>query len=380
MAAKKGDIMHITCKKEDIVRGVHIIETAVSSRATLPILSNFLIEVEDDKVKMVSTDLEIGVRCYIDAKIASPGSGTIPAKRFGNIIRELPGKGEIDIKIDDKAHIDIKSGKSHFVLMGTPREDYPALPNFTEEKAYSVEAPVLQDMIKKTIFAASTEETRYILNGIYLIVDGSELKMVTTDGRRLAYIVKKCLKGTSASRKGMSAVVPTKTVNELLRIMSLEEAGDVKFNITENQIAFQVKDVVIISRLIDGNFPNYEQVIPKKSKIQATTNAGDLLSATRQMALLTADKGSGVKFAFNKEALQLSTSTQGLGSGEVDLDLEISGEKLEVAYNPVYVVDILKNIGDEKVIFELNGALDASILRPAGDKDYVCVIMPMRLS
>jgi DNA polymerase-3 subunit beta len=312
----------------------------------------------------------------------SEGSGTIPAKRFGNIVRELPAKSEIEIKIGDKAHIDVRSGKSHFVLMGTPKEDYPALPNFMKEKAWTAKTKLFQDMVKKTIFATSTEETRYILNGIYLIVSQEELKLISTDGRRLAYIVRKCLEGSGAggAKRSVSAVMPAKTINELLKIISIEEADSIKFNISENQIAFQVKDIAIISRLIEGNFPNYQQVIPAKNKVQAKINTAELLSATRQMALLTAEKGSGVKFSFNKKFLRLSTSTQGLGSGEVDIDIDLAGENIEVAFNPNYVIDILKNLTEEQIIFELNGPLDAVVIKPDGDEQYLCVIMPMRLT
>jgi DNA polymerase III subunit beta len=373
--------MQISCTKEDILRGVHVIETAISTRSTLPILSNFLLEVEGKNLKMVSTDLEIGVRCYVTAKITEPGSITVPAKRFGSIVRELPGGSDITIKVDSKSQIDIRAGKSHFVLMGTSKEDFPALPSFTEDKAWVVDLKTFQDMVRKTIFAASTEETRYILNGIYFIVGQGELKLVATDGRRLAYIVKKCLRGGSENTKGsMNTVVPTKTINELLRIMSMESAEEVKFNIAENQIAFQINDIVIISRLIEGTFPNYEQVIPKKKKVNAKIKTAELHTATKQMALLTAEKGNGVKFSFTKKLLKLTTSTQGLGSGEVDLDIDLNGENMEVAFNPNYLIDILKNITEEETLFELNGTLDATVIKPVGDEGYLCVIMPMRLT
>ena len=329
---------------------------------------------------MVSTDLEIGVRCFINAKVLSTGSATIPAKKFGSIIRELPAKAEVEIKIDSKSHIDIKSGKSHFVLMGTSKEDYPALPNFSEEKAWSANSKLLTDMVKKTMFATSTEETRYILNGICFVVDQKELKLVATDGRRLAFIIKECLEGNAGIKRKVTAVVPTKTINELLKITGVEQSEEVKFNITDNQVAFQVKDIVIISRLIEGNFPNYEQVIPRKNKVQVKVNTEELLAATRQMSLLTAEKGSGVKFSFNKKYLRLATSAQGIGMGEVDIDIDLNGENIDVAFNPGYVTDILKNMEEKEVVFELNGSLDAAVLKPSSSEQYLCVIMPMRLS
>jgi len=380
--------MHIVCEKENLLKGIRIIETAVSSKATLPILGNFLIETETKagsrsagKIKMVSTDLEIGLKCYIDAKIIEGGGCTIPAKRFGSLIGELSKDDKIEIKVDKESHVDIKSGKSHFVLMGTSVEDYPALPEFSEKGAFTIDMELMSEMIKKTIFAVSTEETRYSLNGVYFIIEEKQLKMVATDGRRLAYIFNNAISETKETNIISKGIVPTKTINEVIKIISLIEpvkGKTIKFSINENQIAFQLNDITIVSRLIDGTFPNYEQVIPKKNQIHIEVNRQSLLSATKQMSLFAADKSGAIKYSFGKTGLKLSAVSQGIGSGDVEIEIKSEGQNIETAFNFKYIIDILKNIDEENIIFELNGSIDAVIVRPVGRKNYICVVMPMR--
>jgi len=368
--------MKVICDKDELSRGTQIVQTVVSPRSTLPILSNFLFEAEGQKIKLSSTDLEVGVSCYVKGEIAKEGSITIPAKRFGDIIRELPDDKPIEIRADETNQISIKCGKSHFVLMGLPKSEYPVLPDFPEEKTFKIQKSLLKTMLRRAVFAVSTDETRYVLNGVYLIADNGSLKLVSTDGRRLAYI----------SREGIDkkfqhkAIIPTKSVNEVQRIISAEEKeSEIKIGVTENQIAFQIENITVLSRLIEGTFPNYEQVIPKKHETQVKVNVKEVLSAVRQMSLLTSDKASTVKFLFGKNLLRISAQAQGLGSGEAEIDIEHSGANLEIAFNPGFLIDILKNVDEEFVNFELTNSLNPALLSPLNDKNYLCVVMPMRL-
>lgn len=368
--------MKVICGKEELLRGTQIVQTVVSPRSTLPILSNFLFETDGQQIKLSSTDLEVGVTCSMKAEIVKEGSITIPAKRFGDIIRELPADKDIEIKADESNQISIKCGKSHFVLMGLPKSEYPVLPQFPEEKTFKAQKSLLRTMFRRAAFAVSTDETRYVLNGVYLIAETGTLKLVATDGRRLAYISRECLDKKVLHK----AIIPTKAVNEVQRIMSADEKDeDVVVGVTENQVAFKVGGVTILSRLIEGTFPNYEQVIPKKHEMQIKVNVKEALSAVRQMSLLTSDKASTVKFLFARNLLRISASAQGLGSGEVELDIEHAGPNVEIAFNPSFLIDILKNIESDQVVFELTTALNPALLSPANDKDYLCVVMPMRL-
>lgn len=368
--------MKIICDKEELLRGVQIVQTVVSPRSTLPILSNFLCETEGDKIKLSSTDLEVGVSCFIKGEIVQEGTITIPAKKFGDIVRELSEDKPIEIRSDETNQISVKCGKSHFVLMGLPKSEYPVLPDFPEEKTFKIAKSLLKTMLRRTVFAVSTDETRYVLNGVYVIADAGALKFVSTDGRRLAYISRDGIDKKFQHR----AIIPTKSVNEVQRILGAEEKdSDVHIGVTENQIAFRIENITVLSRLIEGAFPNYEQVIPKKHETQVKVNVKEALSAVRQMSLLTSDKASTVKFLFGKNLLRISAQAQGLGSGEAEIDIEHSGPNLEIAFNPSFLIDILKNVDEEFVNFELTNSLNPALLSPLNDKNYLCVVMPMRL-
>src|SRR3989339_663413 len=368
--------MKVICGKEELLRGTQIVQTIVSPRSTLPILSNFLFETEGDKIKLSSTDLEVGFSCYIKAEIVKEGNITIPAKRFGDIIRELPENQDIEIRADETNQISIKSGKSHFVLMGLPKSDYPVLPTFPEDKVFTIPRQELKTMLRRSVFAVSTDETRYVLNGVYLITEEGSLKLVSTDGRRLAFVSRQGLD----KKLAYHAIIPTKAVNEVQRVLSAQEGDEeTKIGVTENQIAFKIDSVTIISRLIDGVFPNYDQVIPKKHERQIKLKVKELLSCVRQMSLLTSDKSSIVKFTLGKNILRISASAQGLGSGEVEMDVDHPGTNLEIAFNPAFLIDVLKNVDEDEIYMELSNALTPALIRPVKDKDYICVVMPMRV-
>lgn len=368
--------MKVICSKDELVKGAQIVQTIVSPRSTLPILSNFLFETEDKRIKLSSTDLEVGVSCYIKGEIVNEGSVTIPAKRFGDIIRELPNDKDIEIKANEMNQINIRCGKSHFILMGLPKADYPVLPTFSKEEMFNLSETMLKTILRRTSFAASTDETRYILNGVYILIEKGLLKVVATDGRRLAYI------NTNNIDKNIKqkAIIPTKAVNELQRVLSSENGkSGVNVGISDNQIVFNVDSVTVISRLIEGTYPNYEQVIPKSNDLKIKMKTKDTLSAVKQMALLVSDKTSVVKFLFGKNVLKMSASAQGLGSGEVELDVEHSGKNLEIAFNPAFLIDILKNIDEDEFFIELTSSLNPAVVKPSNNKDYLCVIMPMRV-
>lgn len=368
--------MKLICGKEELLKGVQIVQTVVSPKSTLPVLSNFLLEAEKQQIKLSSTDLEVGVSCFIKGEIAKEGSITIPAKRFGDIIRELPEDKDIEIRADETNQISIKCGKSHFILMGLPKSDYPVLPSFPEEKNFEVSKEVLKSMIRRTSFAVSTDETRYVLNGLYLNCEKGTMKLVSTDGRRLAYMLRENIDKKIENK----VIIPTKAVNEVQRILAADEKDEnVKIGVTENQVAFKIGSVTIISRLIEGTFPNYEQVIPKKHDTQVKLKTKETLSAVRQMALLVADKAAGIKFTFGKNTLRITASAQGLGSGEAEIDIEYQGQVFDIAFNPAFLIDVLKNMDESEVYFEMTNSLNPALIRPVNDKNYLCVIMPMRV-
>ncbi|MDR2399871.1 MAG: DNA polymerase III subunit beta [Endomicrobium sp.] len=376
--------MRVLCGKEELIRGIQTITPIASSKSTLPVLSNFLFYTENGKIKLSSTDLEIAVKCYIKGEILEDGGITIPAKRFADIIKELLSESEIEIRSDESNQINISSGKSKFNLMGISKTEYPVIPDFPSENNFIIKRDLLASMLKKTIFAVSKDSQRYVLNGVYFILEENILKMAATDGRRLAYITTNRVNSIKPQAK-IKVIVPTKAVTEILRLLSSDiKSEDIKVGITGNQIALEIEDITFLSTLIEGIFPNYEQVIPKTSEIKVKLNVKNTLTAVKQMALLTVDKissdrSSAVKFYFNSNILRISASTAGLGSGEVELDIDYKDEPTEINFNPHFVREVLQNVDEESIIFEFKNSLNPATIVPEKDKSYLCVVMPMRV-
>jgi DNA polymerase-3 subunit beta len=369
--------MKVLCGKEELLKGISVILPVVSAKSTLPVLANFLFETEGNKIKLSSTDLEIAVKCYIKGEIIEEGSITIPAKSFADIIKEV--SGDVEIR-SDETQINIKSGKSKFTLMGIASSDYPVIPQFPKENNFDIKKDVLSSMLKKTVFAVSKDSQRYVLNGVYFIAEEGKIKMVSTDGRRLAFIEE----DLSSKIKG-KAIVPTKAVNDMLRLLSADGTDEtVKLGLSDNQIALEVDGINFISTLIEGTFPNYEQVIPKKSDNKIKLNVKETLQAVRQMALLTqskmsSDRSAAVKFTFDANIMRVSASTTGLGSGEAELSIEYSGKSAEINFNPGFIKEVLQNMDSDSVNFEFSNALNPAVISPEKDKNYICVVMPMRV-
>jgi len=368
--------MKINCATEELSKGVQTIQSALSSRTTLPILLNFLMETEKSKVKLVSTDLQMGVKHYMKAEIENEGSITVPAKKFADILHTLPAGNDVFLSMDEESRMLIKCGRSRFIISGTPKSEYPVLPEFSKSNAFDVPAVELADMIKKTIFAASSDETRYVLNGVHWVAGGGDLEMVATDGRRLALVKKSLL----PKDKDFKATIPTKVLQELLRLLGALDDADERILVamTENQVAFQTKTTTMLSRLVEGNFPNYEQVVPSKRDIQVHMDAKALMTITKQAALCSQERGGSVKFELKKGALHVSASSQTLEFDD-EIPVDYKGDDFMIAFNPQYVVDGLKAMGAEKVVLSLTTPVNPALIEAAGDaQGYKYVVMPMR--
>ncbi len=369
--------MQIVCSKAELLKGIQIVQSAVSSKSTLPVLSNILIETKTNQLKLAATDLEVGVRCLIKAEVVKEGSLTVPAKTFSDFVKTLPDNQEIKIATEEGTRMEVKSGKTRCVLLGLPKEDFPVLPEFPEENSVVMEAKVLLEMIRKTSFAASTDETRYILNGVYFILDKGTARMVATDGRRLAFMSRP----VQEKKTNVAVIIPSKAIREVERLLMTEGLGadTVKVSVTENQVAFKVGETVIISRLIDGHFPNYDQVIPKSADIRVQLAAKDLLTMTQRAALGSGDRGGAVKFILEKSRLRAIGTAQGRVEVEDELPVDYAGNNLEIAFNPQFVQDVLKNSDASQVWLELTTSLNPGVIRPVGDDQMLSVIMPMRV-
>lgn len=364
--------MKINCRTEELSKGVQTIQSALSGRTTLPILLNFLMETENSKLKLVSTDLQMGVKHYLKAEIENEGSITIPAKKFSDILNTLPGDKDIFLTMDEENRVQIKCGRSRFIINGTPKSEYPVLPEFDRKKAFNVSAGELAEMIKKTSFAASSDETRYVLNGVFWVASGGELEMVATDGRRLAAVKRDILPKESNFR----SIIPTKILQEFIRTVAAEDE-DVLVGITENQIAFQTKTTTMLSRLVEGSFPNYEQVIPTKKDIEVIFSRQDLMMITKRASLCVAERGGSVKFTLKKGALNVSASSQTL-EFEDELPSDYKGGDFVIAFNPLYILDGLKVMGSEKVRLSLTTPVNPLLIETEEADGFKYVVMPMR--
>lgn len=372
--------MKITISKEELAQGVQTIQSALSSRTTLPILLNFLMETEDRKVKVISTDLEMGVKHYLKADIESDGAITIPAKKFSEILHSLPDAQDVELSVDAGGKISLKCGRSRFGIIGAPKSEYPVLPDFNKEKSLELPAAVIGEMVRKTIFASSSDETRHVLNGVFWAAKEGNLEMVATDGRRLAVCARKIL----PKDKEFSVIVPTKVLTEFLRLLGVLEIKDgdqekMMVAVTENQITFQLKGTTLLSRLVGGAFPNYEQVIPTKREIIFSGITKDLLAVTKRSALCAVDRGGSVKYALKKGVLNVSSSSQNNEFTE-EVAVEYGGADFAVAFNPQFVVEALKHIDTDKTVVAMTSPINPALFEPEkGAGEYRFVVMPMRL-
>ncbi len=373
--------MKVVLTRSDFQKGISTVQSAVAAKNTMPILANVLLEARDKKLEFVATDLDMGVRCSVPAEVVEKGSITLNAKKLADIVRELPD-ASIDIEIDDNHKVILVCQKSNFKIHGLPKDDFPILPEVKKDKSFKVKGSLLQEMIRKTLFAVSNDETRYVLNGVFFQAENGKLRMVATDGHRLAFIQKK-MDGKNEDK--CSVIIPTKTLNELSKVISESDKGEeeketlVEIMATDNQIKFVVEGVEIVSRLIEGQFPNYEQVIPKESdkKIEASTE--ELAAATRRVAILTSEKSNSIRYQAKGNKLTISSKTPDMGEAKEEIDIAYKGEEISIAYNSKYVLDVLKNVGTKEISLELTQPLSPGIIRPKGDGDYLCVIMPMRV-
>lgn len=374
--------MEISCKREELLKGIQTVQAVVGTKSTLPILANLLLETRGKKMDMTATDLEVGIRCSIEVEVSRPGAITLPAKTLSEVVRELPAE-EVKIEVEEKSRVKINSGQAIFNLMGLAKEDYPVLPKFKTDGEFSVDRELLCDMIRKTIFSVSQDETRYVLCGIYFRVEKGKVTMVSTDGRRLSYISKDI---EIEKKKDAKIIIPTKAVNELNRILTQiatkeeeKKEGKVKISIEENQVGFMIDDTVLISRLIEGHFPSYEQVIPRSSEIKLKINTEELLQATRRVALLTTEKANSIRYSLKKNKLVISANTEGLGEARDVVGIDYAGGEMEIAYNPQFVISVLRNIGCEEIYLELTNSLNPCLIRPTTGEDYISIVMPMRI-
>ena len=370
--------MRIKSQKDELLRGIQVVQNAVSSKNTLPILSHILLEAVKGEIKLTATDLEIGVITTIKGEVIEEGSITIPAKKFSEIVKELPSGVDIQISLKKGQSISIEVGKSYFRLVGLQKEDFPQLPDFPThgtKNSDSIKIPqkLLKNMIQLTSFAMSHDETRYVLNGMLFSFKDKTLKLVATDGRRLAIIEKDLLDSGNIKK---DVIIPMKAIQEINR--NLTEEGDIYFYFKENQIQINLNNITIVSRLIEGEYPNYEQVIPKKIKDELKINTQEFLQATRRASILTNQDSQSVKINISKDKMIITKNTPDLGEAREEVEVDYKGGELAIGFNPTFLIDVLKNVADENVKFGFIDPEKPAVIKSG--EDYTYIILPMQVS
>ncbi|MDO8661705.1 MAG: DNA polymerase III subunit beta [Candidatus Omnitrophota bacterium] len=363
--------MKFKVDKDVLLGGIQIVQNVIITKATLPILSHILIETQQDSLRLTATDLDIGISCVIPVDIQEQGAITVPAKRFSDIIKELPVDG-VSITTKKNNQVNIETDLCQFKIMGLAREEFPKLPEFKDKEVIHLEQASLKQMFNLTSFAVSFDESRYILNGILFKVSKNNLTLVATDGKRLAIVDKKL---SQAQEKEINIIIPIKTIHELNR--NLKEEGELSLILGTNQVLFDLGNIVVISRLIEGEFPDYKQVIPAPSDNKVRVDREQFLLAVKRAALLSTPDYQAVKLEVFKNKLVVSKSTPDVGESREEIGVVYAGKELVIGFNPVYLMDVLKNLHEATVDLELTDTEKPGVIRMNG---YVYIVLPMRLS
>jgi DNA polymerase III subunit beta len=363
--------MRVKAQKSVLLGGIQAVQNIISSKAALPILSNILIEAQQGSLRLIATDLDIGISCVIPVDTQEMGAITIPAKRFSDIIKELPGDN-VSITTKKNNLVTIETEFCQFKIMGLTKEEFPKIPEFKDKEAIKIEQAVIKRMLGLTSFAASFDETRYILNGILFKISKNNMTLVATDGKRLAIMEGKIGQN---SDKEISMIVPIKTIHELNR--NLKEEGELSLILGNSQVLFDLGNVVIISRLIEGEFPDYRKVIPTASSSKFKIDRERFLLAIRRASLLATPDYQAVKFEVFKNKLVVSKSTPDVGESREEVVVEYQSKEMMIGFNPAYLIDVLKNLNEGNVEFELTDSEKPGVIRSNG---YVYIVLPMRLS
>ena len=375
--------MKFKINQDHFSNGLQQVLNVVASRSTMPILSNVLIEAEEGHISLTTTNLDLGIRCRIKAEVSDTGSITLPVRKLATIVKELP-VNEVFLETSEKNQAKITSGGSLFKIMGISSEEFPPLPTFENRKVFELSQEEIVNMLKSVSYAQSTDENRYILNGVYFNFADEKLTLVATDGRRLG------LTGldleVSEENTG-SLILPAKTVAELERLMGKGEKVNIAFN--DRQAAFEigldeagdsglVDHLYLVSKIVEGNYPNYRQVIPKETEHRVKIERELMLECVHRAALVTSDKSNSVKIKVSKNLLEISGQSSEYGESHESMAIAYDGPEVQVAFNPQFLMEPLKALNKDEVFFEFKDELSPGLFKTLDN--FICVIMPLRLN
>jgi DNA polymerase-3 subunit beta len=375
-----GTTMEISVSKNDLLKELTATQGVVERKTTIPILSNFLFEAGGDKLSITATDLDLSLRTSCPAKVKKEGSCTIPARKLYDYVKLL-GDGDISIKLLENHWVQIRSGRSNTKMVGMARANFPALPLFPAESALQLPAQVLRQLIAKTIFSISNEESRYTLNGALLVLKPESLTMVATDGHRLAHVEHN---GTKLPVSGeLKVLVPKKAMAELSTLLNSSDAQTVEFAKDESTLFFRIGGRLLTSRQLTGQFPNYEAVLPRDNNKFVTVHCDELSAAIQRVAQFADERSNAIRMRVEKNELKVSSSNTETGESEDSIETAYTGDPMVIGFNSQYLLEFLKVVGAGDVRFEFKDAQTAGQLRPdeAADSEYRYryIVMPMRI-
>lgn len=373
--------MEFKIDKETFLKSLQKIQGIVEKRTSMPILSNVLLEATDSELHVTATDLEVGMKSIYPAETLAPGKITVNAKKLYEIVKELPNQ-QILFSTKDNDWVEIKCGKVHFNIVGLSAEEFPYFPTVKEENLFEIESVLLKGMIEKTSYAICNDDTKYNLNGLFTKVEVTVeeeqiLKMVATDGHRLS--IASCpLKGTAGPELTKGVILPKKGVYELKKITE-EDGGILMFGFMDNSAVIKRGDSYMIMRLVDGEFPDYNRVIPTSNERAIIVNKDDFTHSVRRMAILSSEKFKGIMLEISASSIKISSSNPELGDAMEELDVVYDGDPLAVRFNARYLLDVLAVAETGRIVMKFKDELAPSIIVPENNESFLAVIMPMRL-
>jgi DNA polymerase-3 subunit beta len=363
--------------QENLARGLQVASRAVSSRATLPVLANVLLRTEDAGLKLTATNLEIGITAWVPGRVDSEGSLTVPARLFSDIVNGLPAGERVDLELETGTSLRIKAGRYQTHLRGIDAEEFPVIPSPGERPTTRISQRELRRALSEVAFAAATDEARPILTGVLTHFSGDRLTLAAADNYRIAVKTLALLD----SVEDTSLVVPARSYNELMRVLAdTDDPVEVMLASSKSQILFHLEGIDLVSRLIDGQFPNYQQVLPTSHTSRAVVDRDELLKAVRLSAFIASSAANVIKLTVGDEGAGTVTiaAAADVGDAEGEVESANEGDSVQIAFNARYLQEALQNVDNAQLALEFSGPLSPGVIRPTGDEDYVHVIMPVR--
>ncbi len=377
--------MKVSCPQDALARGLATVQRAVATRSTLPILSNILLETEEDRLKMSATNLEIGISCWIDATVRSPGSTTVPARLLSDFVNSLP-EGQVDMDLNGRNHtLKLSCDRYKADIRGISADDFPLLPTVDEGVRFSLDPIEMRSMISQAIISSAHDDARPILTGVLMVADPDlgKLTLAAADGFRLS-VRDGELDAPIDGR--VSIIIPARALAELQRVANDEDDRiDVAITPNRNQVLFQLRDVDIVSQLIEGSFPDYEKIVPPSYTTRVVVNTKALHSAVRIASFFARDAANVIRIRIDAGdelggTLTVTAQAAEIGGNESEIEASVEGEGLEVAFNAKYLLDVLNVVGSEQAALELSGASSPGVIKPVNDTPFTHVIMPMHIA